>query len=487
MITKKVNKLINSTFIIKIIKGFSWVAGGNVLSKLLISLGYIFLAKILTVKANGEFGILKSTVDNFLIFAVMGIGLTSTKYVAEYRNDEKEKAGSIFGTALLCIFILGLFIFSIILFFSDEVAINILKARHLKNLLIYVSLILILTSFSSVQQGALVGLQSFKYLSISYIAQGVLLFLGIVSGAYFYQVEGALIGYLISSLTLAIFLQYLLRKEFGKQGIRISLKDFKKNFKLIYLFAIPASLSTIISAPSNWILNTTLVRQENGYYEMGLYSATILFAMGVRMLISSLGSVMLPMFISNSNTNHKKEFLNYFSSFFMAIAISLPFLNFPEIIQLILGDKYPFDKVAPIAVLSFISSIIISHKQGIGRDLIIKNKMWLSAFSMFQWAAFTLIIHYFLKENGAIGLALSITIGYFLNILIFVPIFIKLKISAKYIFFDKYIILIFICLLIFVATIFLIDNLYIRVMISLINTAFLLLFIFKFTKKHGVI
>ena len=478
------NSVRKSEFLMKVLKGFSWVAGGNIIGKVLMSIAYIAIAKILTVEENGEFGIMKSTIDNFLIFATMGIGLTSTKYLSELKRFNKKAAGEILGASLISVLCLGFLMCLLIWTYSDYIALHILKAEHLKNLLVYASFILLLTSLNSVQQGALIGLQSFKNLSISYISQGLLIILGLVIGANVFQVEGAMRGYLLAVIVLTLIIQFLLRQELTKQNITLSFTSLINNIKTISLFAIPASLSTIISAPSNWVLNTTLARQDNGYYELGLYSAIIVFSMGIRTLNASLGSVLLPLFLEDNNPTRKKEFVNYFSPWIIAIFLSLPFLVYPNFITLILGDKYPIEKVIPISTFAFIITIIIGHKQGISRDLIKKNKMWLSAFSMFQWATTTLIINSFLKQYGAFGLSLSLTLGYILNLLIFVPIFIQLKISPKFIFYNKYVIVILFLLLLFMLINTLLIESPFRLILSCLNCLIIIFLIFKFARSN---
>lgn len=474
-------KIFKHPFVMKIINGFSWVAGGNILSKVLISLGYILIAKILSVEEYGEFGILKSTIDNFLIFTTMGISFTSTKYIAELKNEHKDDAGSILGASLLVVSILGAIICLAIILLAEPISINILKAPHLKNLLIYVSIILLFTSIVGVQQGALIGLQSFKALSISYIAQGILIFGGIVAGAYIYKTTGVIVGYLIAFGLLFFITQYFLNRELVKNGINISLNNFKSSFKTIYLFAIPASLATVIAAPTNWYLNASLAGQPNGYYEMGLFSATVIFSMGLRNLNTSLGSVLLPIFLSDNSKSKKKEFVNYFLIWIVSIVVSLPFLIYPEIIQLILGDKYPSEKIISICTLTFLTSIIIGHRHGISRDIIQHNKMWTNAFGMLIWALSSVVFFYLLKGYGAYGLALAITLGYVVNFIVFVPICIYLKLTPRYVFYNKYIAIIFVLLFLFFVSNQFITELYLRLVLNIINAIVLLFFLYRFT------
>ena len=106
MLKKRLNIEMLSPFAKKIIEGTFLLTIGTILSRVLLAIAYIILARILTTNEYGQYGMLKSTIDNFLIFASMGIGLTTTKYISEFKNTDKEVASSILGTALITVLVL---------------------------------------------------------------------------------------------------------------------------------------------------------------------------------------------------------------------------------------------------------------------------------------------------------------------------------------------------------------------------------------------
>lgn len=426
-----------SKFVKKILSGAFWLGLGTILSKFLLALAYIILARIVTAEEYGQYGMLKSTIDNFLIFASMGIGLTTTKYISENKNENPQTASGILGASQLLVLVLGFFVAIFLLVFSNQIAVRMLNSLEMQPLLVVVSFILVITSFNGVQLGALLGLQGYKAVSISNIAQGILLFIGITLGGYIAGVKGAIIGNLLALFCLSITIHFILKKESLKFNIKATLKNWKSHTKIIYKFAIPASLSTFITAPTIWILNTMLVRTPGGYEQLGIYSAVIVFSSAIQMLNGTLGNVLLPIFLSKeTEITPKKEFINYFGAWYIAILVALPLLVFPEIVSLIIGDSYNKQVVLPVVSLSLISALIISYRQGISRDLIMKNKMWLSAGNTVQWSLTTVFAFLFFKKYGAVGFALSFTIGYFSHLILFMPYIIKLKISPPSIFYN---------------------------------------------------
>lgn len=480
------NKILSSSFIKKLLFGTFWMTFGTLISRGLFALASIVLARILTVDEFGEFGMVKSTIDNFLIFASMGIGLTTTKYISELKDNDKKAASSVLGASISIVLILSSLIALLISVFSEKIASDILGNTNLQIPLIIGSFTLIFIALNGTQMGALLGFQAYKKNSTSNIFQGLFLFLGLIIGGYLGGVKGALIGNLIAIAMVSIVLQILLRKESKKQEIGLNLENWKYNVKKIYKFAIPASLSTIIVAPTIWFLNTLLVNQPNGYKELGLYSAVIIFSTAIQMFNGAISSVLLPMFLSKSEEKTpKKEFFNYFGSWIISIAIAFPILLFPELVSFILGDKYRIEEIIPILGMSIVSTWIITNKTGVARDLIIKNKMWLSVLSMGQWAITNLVIFYFLKGYGAVGFAFSYMVSYILNYLIFIPFFIYKKISPPAIFYSIWNLITWVLLLLLcISTIIFYKQMALRLVIDITIISLILMSLHQLFKQY---
>ncbi|MGJ1321982.1 oligosaccharide flippase family protein [Sphingobacterium faecium] len=477
-------KILSSSFAKKLILGTFWMTFGSLMSRGLLSLASIILARTLSVSEYGEFGMIKSTIDNFLIFASMGIGLTTTKYISELKDDYKEDAGSILGASLSLVVVLSSIVALLIALFSGYISTSFLNNDNLQIPLIIGAITLVFISLNGTQMGALLGFQAYRKNSISNILQGVFLFLGLVIGAYFGSVKGALIGNLIAIFAVSLILQKLLQNESSIQQIKLNFSNWKTNVKKIYKFAIPASLSTIIVAPTIWFLNTLLVNQPNGYKELGLYSAVIIFSTAIQMFNGAISNVLLPIFLSKSETKSpKKEFFNYFGSWIISIAIALPLLLFPEVVGFALGDKFDEKQIVPILGMSIITTLIITSKSGISRDLIVKNKMWLSVFSMGQWAITNLAVFYFIRSYGAFGFAFSYLISYVINYLIFVPYFIYKEISPKIVFYNIWNLIIWIlCIALSFVSVYFYSFLILRMALSFVLVILILFSIFKLYK-----
>ncbi len=479
------NRVNQSSFAKKVLYGSFWMTFGTLISRGLLTLASIVLARILTVNEYGEFGMIKSTIDNFLIFASLGIGLTTTKYVSELKDHDKAGTSSILGASLSLVILLSTFVALLIALFSGIISADLLNNKGLQLPLVIGSFTLMFVALNGTQMGALLGFQAYKKNAVSNLLQGLFLFSGLIIGGYYGSVSGALLGNLIAIFLVSIVLQKLLRNEGKIHQVSANLKNWKQNVKTIYKFAIPASLSTLIVAPTIWVLNTMLVNQQDGYGELGLYTAVIIFSTAIQMFNGSISNVLLPIFLSKSEEKTpKKEFFNYFGGWIISICLAFPLLLFPEIVSAILGGKYGEEEIVPILGMSIISTLIIANRGGVSRDLIIKNKMWLSVFSMGQWALTNLVIFYFLKSYGAFGFAFSYMAAYLLNYLIFVPFFISKKIAPKIIFYSKWNLASWLLLfaLVFICVYFY-NDLLIRILTSVIILVILLFSLFKYYKE----
>ena len=76
-------------------RGAAWSLIGAVISQGLTLAACILTARILGRAGFGELGIVNTTVGMFGVFAGLGLGLTATKYVAEFRANDPARAGRI--------------------------------------------------------------------------------------------------------------------------------------------------------------------------------------------------------------------------------------------------------------------------------------------------------------------------------------------------------------------------------------------------------
>ena len=127
-----INKYFNNKTIISFINGTIWNLLGALFSRGILFFLTIVAARILEVETFGKFGIIKSTVNTYVLFASFGLGITATKYVSEFFGTDNDKVQKIiFLTKWFAILTSG-FTFTLFLFFSGYISSNVLNAPEIK-------------------------------------------------------------------------------------------------------------------------------------------------------------------------------------------------------------------------------------------------------------------------------------------------------------------------------------------------------------------
>ena len=81
----------------KLIYGIFWNLISAIASQGFPLIAAIIAARLLGTFGYGQLGIINSTVILFSTFAGLGLGITATKYIAQYHNSDPERTGRIMG------------------------------------------------------------------------------------------------------------------------------------------------------------------------------------------------------------------------------------------------------------------------------------------------------------------------------------------------------------------------------------------------------
>ena len=75
----------------KLFKDSFWAVFGNGLGNALLLLAGILIARFLGKDLYGEYGVVKTTMFYIATFATFGLGYTSTKYIAQYKEIDTSR------------------------------------------------------------------------------------------------------------------------------------------------------------------------------------------------------------------------------------------------------------------------------------------------------------------------------------------------------------------------------------------------------------
>jgi O-antigen/teichoic acid export membrane protein len=93
------------------------------------------------------------------------------------------------------------------------------------------------------------------------------------AGVYFFGLTGAVVSLVGVGVFACVVSAYAVRRECRHQGIPVSLDSWRAELPILWRFSLPVLLSSAMIGPVEWLMNTILVRQPEGFGELGIYNA----------------------------------------------------------------------------------------------------------------------------------------------------------------------------------------------------------------------
>ncbi len=115
----------------RVASGATWVLLGMGASQVLAALSSIIIARVLGKETFGEFGMVRNTIMMFGTLAGLGLGLTTNKFVAEFRDSDPPRASRVLGLTLTLGVISGTLVSAWVAMAADYLALRTLNAAHL--------------------------------------------------------------------------------------------------------------------------------------------------------------------------------------------------------------------------------------------------------------------------------------------------------------------------------------------------------------------
>lgn len=470
----------------KIVKGVFWSFLGTLISKGFIFIALFLVARILSVDEYGKIGLLQSYINTFSMLSLASFGVTATKYLALYSENEKLKASQIYTLTRSAVFIIALTILVFSIIFNSSIGAYVVGNQSMSNEVLLCAFAIFFSSLNGLQTGALAGLENFKSISIVNMVNGLLSLPLILFSAYHYGVLGVTVSFVLINFSIWLCSAILLQKELNRKNIEFTTKGLKEHLETVYNFTLPSFISSVMLSPVVLICNSMLIKHSaKGYYELGIYNASFNFSQVATLLLGVIGQVTYPMAIKNFGRENKKfDFFNINQSYIIVILIFLPIIIFPDIFSGLYGDKYQNNEMYISLMFVSLSTIIIGQRQGIARNFAAGNFMWFSVFSNFVWAITSILFCYLLLDYGAIGRAAGFFLGYLINTIVFIPFYLNKKLIQRDLLVSPAnLALIFILALSYLSFVY-VENYFARAGITIIMLLFSVLSFYKWFKSY---
>jgi len=411
-------KIVSSDIGGRISRGSFWALSGSVISRTLMLISSIMIARILGKTQFGEMSIIQSTVSMFIALANFGLGITATKYIAEYRIKNPARAGNILASSRVVAFLFGTFFVLVFILFAPAIAINIMKAPYLINELRVGGIILFFNALNGYQSGALAGFEDFKTIAKINFWVGITYLPIIITTTLLFGLLGSILGLSVSSCIEWFINNYFLQKKVKEYSITISADYTLKNFQYLWKFSLPAVLGGLLVGPVIWFTNIILINTKNGYSEMAIYSVGRQWQTFILFIPLALAQIILP--ILSNLKNDGDSFIRVFKynvviTSIITIMIAIMVSLFSGLILKAYGSDFLEGKIV-IIVLSF-SAVLFALNNIAGYALASLGKMWAGFVSNLVWAiSFIYFSHLMIGINlGALGLALAMLISYLIH------------------------------------------------------------------------
>ncbi|MBT0666177.1 oligosaccharide flippase family protein [Geobacter pelophilus] len=395
--------------------GAFWSLAGAVLSRALSLVSSILVARMLGKEGFGQLGMIQSTVGMFGVFAGFGLGLTATKYVAELRVNDPEKAGRVITLSLIFAAGSGALMTFLLLLFAPLVASRALAAPSIGEYLRIASPMLFFGAFAGAQTGALSGFEAFRTIARVNLVAGLLTFPCIVGGVYFAGVNGAVWGLVAASAMGGVLNHRALSLETKRAGICFPARNPFSEQEILWRFSLPAVLASLLVTPVNWAAAAILVNQPGGYAEMGIFNAANQWRGAILFLPGNLSAIVLPLLSNLQGANDKARYnkvlrynilLNVGTASLAALGISLLSTK----IMTSYGSGFASGKWTLVVLTA--SAALSTGASVIGQAIASKGWMWWGLTLNFMWGSVLIFSCLLFADKGSLGLATAHVIAY---------------------------------------------------------------------------
>jgi O-antigen/teichoic acid export membrane protein len=411
----RVERLGRSAVGYRLARGAFWSTAGEVASRTLTMLSSFVIARSLGRVSFGELGIIYSTLGMFGTLAGFGLGMTATKYVAQFKVADPTRAGRVIGVATIVSFVSGTALALLMVLLGPWLAAHTLAAPHLGPLLQVGSLLLFLGAISGAQTGALSGFEAFRRLAAINLWTGCWSFALLIVGTVGWGLSGAVWALVISRVINCILAHRALQQEAANCGVVISHTSLGAEWKVLGTYSIPALMTSLVVMGVYWVCNALLVNSAGGYAQMGMFNAANQWFNTLIILPTTLGQAVFPVLTEglHSGNNVRSGRVLTFSMGVNAL-ITIPFAILGAFLSPMIMSWYgpEFHEAWPTLVIVFVTAALLAIQTPVGHVIMASGRMWLGTIMNLAWGAVFIALTWMLLSRGAEGLALARLFAY---------------------------------------------------------------------------
>jgi O-antigen/teichoic acid export membrane protein len=389
----------------------------------------IVCARLLGSTQFGELAIVLTTTNLFTTLFASGLSMTATKYVAEYRSSNPNRAGAIAGLSWVTSIIVGAMTALLMVLLGPWLSRSVLNASHeLSTALSLGAAAMFFAALNGSQVGTLSGLEAFNRVAAGNLVRGIATIILVSGGAAIYGLTGALLGYVAAGAATAVFYQIAVRRECIQKVIVISYRFSREDFRVLWRFTLPVLVTTFSFTPAAWWSNV-LLANKSGYSEAGVFAAILNWQAVILFFSGAVSGIGLPMLSNISAERDAAKYkrclaINFVLTTAPAIAIAVPVAVCSRFIVSLYGPSFEHGSTAMalISIAAVLSAINIPVGHAIwSLDATVSAVL----FALLRGGVLVLASYVF-AQQGATGIAVAYVIMGVVQTLASIPLMIWL-------------------------------------------------------------
>lgn len=400
----------------RLVHGSLWSLTGSVISRLLALAAAVVVARILGKAIYGELGIVQGTIGMFGTLAGFGMGTAATKFIAEFRNTDPMRAGKVIALSSLVSWCTGVTLGMALYILAPWLSESWLAAPEMIPYIRLSALLLVLNAVNGVQTGVLSGFEAFRKIAWVNGLTGLLNFPFVVGGAMLFELWGVVWGMIIAQAAGCLANVIIRRDEAARFHIPlVSWAMALSELSLLWRFALPATLGSLLFNPVDWVCMAMLARQPNGLEHVGTLNAANQWFGALLWLPYVMAQAVMPVLserLGATDTNRSTKLL--IISMKLSVVATLPFAIVGSLLSAQIMSAYGEDFVHdwPTLVVSLITCVIVAVQVPVGNMIAASGRMWLGLSMNLLWASVFVLVAWFSVQWGALGLVSARLIAY---------------------------------------------------------------------------
>ena len=391
--------------------GVSWSVTGQLSLRGLSFLTTIVVARLLGTTGFGELGMVQSSVAMFGVLAGLGLGSTTTKYVAQWHRSDPDRACRVINTTVVTALVSAGIVAAAAFVAADWLATSVLRQGRLALPLRAGSFLFFVSTLDGVAVATLRGFESFRRLAWINLGRGALTPIVALPLVYIWGVTGAVSALIVGAVLGLGLTIYMVRQACQEIQFKFRFRfPHRSDWHILWQFSLPATAASLLVIPATWFGQALLVRQPGGFSELGFYAAANQWLALLMFLPSIVGAVLMPLIASSHDESPRDRAELLRVPLLMAAATTLLLVGtctfFSDQILWLYGDE--FANAKPVFVVMMVATLFAAINEILYQSLLGMGAPYLRLLaSSVRAVVFLVCIALLVPSLLGLGLALS--------------------------------------------------------------------------------